>query len=589
MDVYTEPEASTHEPPWKPFMFPSENGDVWAVSIPSPTALALLAVFAVMVTYTFNALWNVFLHGVMLSTKRHKGVAYNLILTVFWNSAEPASASSNLFLHLWRMIFQSGFKFTDESQILGWILTALALLTALASIAGSILIPARLVLGNVAPVNPRAVWIPGIPELGNLSPQYSMLFSANAVRAVGSAEASKITLRNKVFVSRPETTEKSTPEQPDFSIDYNYNLTGVELGMRNELGFVHSVKGKCWTEYSWLKHVENTTRDYYDIWNLDMPNYFWFVEADNATGIWSKLDLMAAIHPDQVEKTPQNVSYALLYNTAHIATFTETSDPMYMTERLPEDEEGGSTFPFRVKAGRPALSCWQDSTMCIRGDCGEAGALLEKDKNFPPGLMIILSRMTVPMILDVAQGIGASALMSYYSPLPGTIVDAASSKTIDDLERMILGSYLLSRNLLRDTTMMKPFSGFSNAVRTGKDEVLPGTGDFVLETKAMTAMSMMVLILVPSIMVFFTLLAAIGSAFARYDPENTQTLRWQRERMVNLSNPSLYRVASEKHGYEEVEWKYKSRLHPVPTREDQDVADAFLGGQRFEDKDFSTT
>ncbi|KAH7384532.1 hypothetical protein BKA66DRAFT_441106 [Pyrenochaeta sp. MPI-SDFR-AT-0127] len=575
MDVYTDPESSTYTP-WKTFFFPSEAGDKIAISVPSPVALTLATVYAILVTYFFNALWNVFLHGVMLSARKRRSLAWNLVLTIFWNSAEPATASTNLFIHLYRMGTQKSIRMRGPSQVLGWSLTLLAIMTALSSIAGSVLVPAQLILGNVAPVNPRAIWLPGTAELGSLSPQYTMQFSSNAVRAVGSAEASKITLRNKVYVSTPETTDQSTPERPDFTISYSYNLTGVELGIRNEFGFLHSVKGKCWTEYGWLHHRKNTTRDFYDPWNLNMEQYFWFVEADNATGISTKLDLMSAIHPDHIEKTPKNVSYALIYNAAHLPSFTENSDPMYMTERLPENETGGNIFPFRIRAERPVLSCWQETTMCTRGACGDAYMLLDKDRGFPPGLTMLLSRMTVPMILDVPQGIGPSALMSYYSPLPGTVVDAASSKTFDDIERMILGAYLLSRNILRDTTMMKPFSGFTNGARNGKDEVLPGT-DFVLETRAMTAISLLVLILVPALTLFVTILAAIGNALARYDPENSQRLRWQRERMVNMATPSLFRVASEDHRRHEEVWKYRTHLHPVPISEEDEVCKGFLG------------
>lgn len=575
MDVYTDPEAATYIA-WKVFRFPSENGDKIALSVPSPVALTLATVYALLVTYFFNAIWNVFLHGVMLTAKQKKSLAWNLILTVFWNSAEPATASSNLFVHLYRMGTQKAIRTRGPSQVLGWSLTLLAFITALTSIAGSVMIPAQLILGNVAPVNPRSVWLPGVAELGSLSPQYSMQFSTNAVRAVGSAEASKITLRNKVFVSTPETTDQSTPERPDFTIRYGYNLTGVEMGIRNDFGFLHSVKGKCWTEYSWLHHFENTTRDFYDPWNLDRENYFWFVEADNATGISTKLDLMSAIHPDHIEETPMNVSYALLYNIAHIPSLTENSDPMYMTERLPQNETGGNVFPFRIRAERPILSCWQETTMCIHGECGNSFMLLDQKTGFPPGLTMLLSRMTVPMILDVPAGIGPSALMSYYSPLPGTMVDAGSSKTFDDIERMILGAYLLSRNILRDTTMMKPFSGFTNGIRNGKDEVLPGT-DFVLETRAMTAISLLVLILVPALTLFVTILAAIGNALARYDPENSHRLRWQRERMVNMATPGLYRVASESSTQHDDVWRYKSHLHPVPINEDDEVCEGFLG------------
>ena len=95
--------------------------------------------------------------------------------------------------------------------------------------------------------------------------KYGTLFAGSMLCAIESAEASKVTLRNKVRVDQYEP-ESSTINVPQFGIDYGYNITGVELGLRSSLGIVHSVKGSCYTEYSWLNRTGGEF-DFHHSWN----------------------------------------------------------------------------------------------------------------------------------------------------------------------------------------------------------------------------------------------------------------------------------------------------------------------------------
>lgn len=229
-----------------------------------------------------------------------------------------------------------------------------------------------------------------------MASQYAMMNSAAAVRAIGSAEASKVTLRDRVSVYQ-QFTERSTPERPDFSIEYKYNITGVELGLRSSLGILHSVQGKCYTEYGWIDHSE-PGRDYYIPWGSSQLAMS--VPSDGSPCAVNSLGLFAALYPPHVEEITYNVSYALLYITAHLPTTTESDDAMYKTEKMPDGDGWDELYPFRVKAGRPVLSCWQSSTVRVKGQWFDPLGLANNTE-VPAAIRMILVQLGTPALLSI--------------------------------------------------------------------------------------------------------------------------------------------------------------------------------------------
>ncbi|KAH7083126.1 hypothetical protein BKA63DRAFT_143614 [Paraphoma chrysanthemicola] len=557
-NVYTEPQSTTYLL-LKAFWFPDHGGDVLAISVATSLALMLNTLYTLLTIYLFNSLWNVLLYAVMLTAPIKNSLAWNYVLSVYWNSTEPIAAWSNLAVVFQRMCWRSPRRFTlkDPSARLALLLTTLALITGLGSIAGGIFIVPTMALGNFAPVNPEAVWVRQIPELGALFSKAAMFDSPAAIRAIGSAEASRVTLRKNVNILQ-EVTNASTRERPDFTIKYQYNLTGVELGIRNSVGLVHNVRGRCQTEYGWLSHSNLSSKvDVYNPWGR--PSNISYPMPSKNGSVLSQIGFVAAIYPDHIEELPGNTSFALLYKTGHLPSFSESSDAMYMTERMPENDPWSAMTPFRVQAERPVLSCWQDSTLCVRGKCG---SVFDISKSMPPGLITVLARLHTPMVVSIANSLNAAALMSFFSPLPVSTVDAASSNTFADMERLVLGAYLLSRNILRDSTMTEPVAGFNNAVLDSKGQRLRGTGDFVLEVGSVTALSLPALITIPAL-TFFLLLLTMACNYLAHPREQTTTMIAQRERMINLLMPNLYRMATLEEG-KGAAWDYVRRLHPVP-------------------------
>ncbi|KAH7118726.1 hypothetical protein B0J11DRAFT_570424 [Dendryphion nanum] len=582
MDVYTEPPSNIYIT-GKLFKFPCEGGDVLAISVSNSFALLLSAVYAILTIYLSTALWNVLVYVVMLTARQERAMAWNLVLSIFWNSAEPVVAFSNLFTtsnRLLRRDSSSGLK--DPSVRLGIKLMIFSFLIAGGSITGGILIPSQLSLGSVAPVNPISVYIPGTATQQSMgtSIRMGMLNKPATIRALGSAEASKVTLRNRVHVYQ-EGTDASTDNKPDFTIKYSYNFTGVELGLPHSLGLFHTVKGKCWTDYSWLRHEPGNSTlkmDYYDHWNLGNNKSQSFVHGANSLNVNHQLGVTGAVHPDLVADAdlvanpPSNMSYAILYSTAHLASTTESNDAMYQTELMPTSYPLRNIYPFRIRAERPALSCWQSSEFCVHGQCNSLNDIAKKNPpTLPPATILTLSRIATPVIVRITNAMGPSSLMSFYGPQPGSSVDAGGSSAIADFERMIMGAYLLSRNLFRDTAMATPVDGFTNMILNAKNQPHEGTGNFVIESGLVTALSFWWLVALPTAAVLLFLVGVILGGMVRSVGEGNLRVRpAQRERMVALSMGQLFRRASWR-GEEFWTKRFANRMIPVPVDDKEEL------------------
>ncbi|KAF2036468.1 hypothetical protein EK21DRAFT_83438 [Setomelanomma holmii] len=284
---------------------------------------------------------------------------------------------------------------------------------------------------------------------------------------------------------------------------------------------------------------------------------------------------MAALFPDHIDELPNNMSFALVYQIGHLLSFSESSDAMYLTERMPDNDTWSALTPSWIKAERRVLSCWQESTMCVRGECDNVFNVV---KSVSPGLITILTRLHSPMITSIANSLSAAALMSF-SLSPGSTVDAATSSTFSDMERLSLGAYLLSRNILRDSTMTGHVAGFKYAVLNSKGQQLEGTGDFVLEVGSVTALSLPAIIPIPALTLLFLLLT-VACNYLAHPRKGATTLRAQRERMINLVVPNLYRIANMQVG-KAADYDYVRCLHPIPASEGDEMAMpllAYTGG-----------
>jgi hypothetical protein len=235
-------------------------------------------------------------------------------------------------------------------------------------------------LGNVAPVDPNAIYLPYLEDVASSTgSKLETWYGPAALRALGSAEAFDLhSERSKVSVIR-KTVDGSDENRPQCLINYSYNLSSSDFGIQSPLGLEYRVVGSCRTEYSWLWPSPNATElryiDYYHPFNLSELTF----PAPGSSYPLSRMDFWAALNP----LTPLlalNKTYALIAKTAHTASYTTSIDPWFLTETVSSSE-----FPqvgYQVKAGHPALSCWESNNFCLDEDC--TGPLID-NTNIPKG------------------------------------------------------------------------------------------------------------------------------------------------------------------------------------------------------------
>ena len=120
---------------------------------------------------------------------------------------------------------------------------------------------------------------------------------------------------------------------------------------------------------------------------------------------------------------------------------------------------------------------------------------------------------SVPLVLSVGRAVGSSALKSAsYALSPDFILDAGASSFINDLERLVLASWVSSRNVLHDTTTYRSPDMINLAEGpTGSADVTTGGRplDFVLQSRDVVTLSLRILIAVPAILLFLFIVKKI--------------------------------------------------------------------------------
>jgi hypothetical protein len=116
------------------------------------------------------------------------------------------------------------------------------------------------------------------------------------------------------------------------------------------------------------------------------------------------------------------------------------------------------------------------------------------------------------------QALGTSALKSAAKAL-GRYFDAESSALHSDLERLVLGAYVATKNTLSETTMFSTQSAdIPNAMMGNDSQILPGAGDFVIYDSGVSALSIPLLIAVPLILTVLLGIIFLTTSLLCYAP-----------------------------------------------------------------------
>jgi len=376
-----------------------------------------------------------------------------------------------------------------------FLFACIAFAMAAGNIAAGIVVPPQLLMGTVAPVAKDVIFYPDVQRYarpddnGAGAAKLDSLKAPSALRALGTVEDSNVTARKRVHIN-------SQIKGDSASLDYDYNVTGVDMGLQSDPKLMLMVKGSCRTDYTWLM---NSTDDKVDTYRLFGKEIF------NVTRPPPEADLppMVTFQIDPDTRGGPNFSYAMMVNTAGLYSYTSGQDPWYITDKT----KANRSIAYQVRGDRPALSCWETNKWRLNGKDTD---VYDLNPNALPGLKLHkLWADTVfpyefgsPRVVTVGRAAGPSALKSAsYSSAPYYILDAGASAMSNDLERLVLASWISSSNVLRETTKYKS-GDMANLAKGEEGSVEAAAARFVLESSDVATLSVRILISVPAILLF---------------------------------------------------------------------------------------
>ncbi|RYP68756.1 hypothetical protein DL771_006486 [Monosporascus sp. 5C6A] len=250
------------------------------------------------------------------------------------------------------------------------------------------------------------------------------------MRALGSVDAAGVDgamVRFRAQVSIEDDEGDWTTENGDLvtGLKYRYSLSGVDLGLQGGNDLALAVEGSCITEYGWFAKIpENYKFDLYHLWNnTDQP----FPVLLNVNDIRHAPQASFHVHPQAVDQmfTDSNVSYAITISSARRSSISPGGDPWVLLEVL-ETALGGAPMIFQL------------------GNANNDLALKSR--------------------------IGSS----------NSVINAQACSIRADMERLILASFVASRNIFSDGPMFGQPEDYDNVFTSPNGEPRTGAGNFVV-------------------------------------------------------------------------------------------------------------
>ncbi|EED23920.1 hypothetical protein TSTA_073100 [Talaromyces stipitatus ATCC 10500] len=473
------------------FDMPHGNGtiDAWAVS--SSQGIIIISFYTIMMKAIVTYFWMaVVLFGVGLFLQRH-------------SPHDSDSSATTTTIGLWN------FRHSPQQVIYFMIRRAFAVRTsrdlwypliwfavAAVALAASLVVPIlktqSLKIGNVAPVNPKSVFVPYYfdPNSDMLETAQQMVLAVPAaMRAVGAAGTIPA---NTVFISNATSSSENGTV---FQLDYRYGISGSDFGLQKTPDLWLNVSGSCITDYTWYQYEDESGGDVYHMFN----------DPSNVQVVYPSLDHGPAFATAYVDARDgyisiSNISYALLVSSVGRQSLSNSTDPWYATENIVNNNP---PWLYQVKNERPPLSCREETVWSYRGHTNDTLHLRElTDNRLSKPVYIALSQnLYNPMVTLMTDRIGRSSLASSTTYVQSGF-DAKQCSVIADMTRLINTSYIATRNILSDSTTMSVqgrgdllnvFSAFS-ANNSGSDE-------FVISSPDIITLSVKALIIVPTVFV----------------------------------------------------------------------------------------
>ncbi|OAA65388.1 hypothetical protein SPI_02175 [Niveomyces insectorum RCEF 264] len=571
MIVTTGPQLNGTWLTWKSFWYPDSQGPVWAYSVPNSVANQLNSAYSLMLDILTGQFWILVISTAIFLILRRKKVTHAVfkdMMPSLWNK------NSDLFGAVTETTIN---MVTKNDNVQPSVRLWLTVLVVLALYAGqkalSILVAPKIILANAAPVDPTAIYIPSNAETGNSIVAARFVLNVPwALRALGTATAAIATL--SAFVNVSQETVIGTwnglggPEDIK-QVTYSYRVTGADMGLQRYPDLALTVNGSCFTEYSWYQG--SGSLDDSPCINGDL--YYWFGDpndtffASELAGPAPAATFVAGVPNLRGALPSSNATWAAIVSAVGKYSFTEGTDPWYRTETRSTNASTDIGAPYVVAPGRPALSCWEDNVWSYRGHRADVNSLGDlPGLDLSAGMQHVLRHyLSVPMVMEMSQYLGTSALVSGSSAI-GAVIDAGANRFSTDLERLVVAAYVATTNVLTATTLY-PYGASAlvpNDVQSASGQVIDGVADFVVWTPEVAALNLVVVITIPVLLVaiylcgvillsatslgkakalgavdlYFSLINAHPSAAIEFKPWNSAEWNLHHENEVPVPKPS---------------------------------------------------
>ncbi|KAG0135093.1 hypothetical protein HOY82DRAFT_601190 [Tuber indicum] len=390
----------------------------------------------------------------------------------------------------------------------GVLFMTLAYIMWIGGIAGCIFTTSKLQVGYFALAAPSSIAYPDVDKLierSGVDSALETLFSLrapSALSAIKAVDAAYFTAANRVHVKRLDSPAQRT-DNPWAGLDYSYNITGVDMGLQSDPKLTLRVSGSCHTDYTWL--VNSTDEeDTYGLWG---GKDTFKVSRKGEPNIPPRVTFL--IDHEQLDKRPSNMSYAMIINTASYYSYTFGQDPWYATEKSRTNESS----LYRVLPGRPVVSCWEAKRWHLKGKDVEHAQLKKL-----PGLKlhkfwiekVFPNEFWLPRVVSLGSVAGVYTLKSQligvtlYGVRPIYALKAGSCSLVNDIQRWVLASWVSDRDVLRDTTTYH-LDGMENSAVGPGGTVDASLAGFIIESVKVGALSVRVLITIPSLLIILLL------------------------------------------------------------------------------------
>lgn len=488
---------------WRRFTMPTSSGTKDAIAVSASDGDKLVSAYTFILEHIIMLVWGIAVLIVVLISIRQYGHDHPSSPI----STQIYSKRSSPFVVL-QLALRNFLQIKSIRLLISvWIAIAVAFLTVKYAI--PIIFSGYIDIGNAAPVNVSAVFVPSRNNTGSFSDASNInnleifnFYVPWALRAVANVDNLNDTadLNPPLSVDQPETIGVNDNGELIMRIGYRYNATGLDFGLQFYPDLLLSVEGSCITEYDWWAGESSSNPSYPGAY---VEAYIPF-NNPNDTKYVSLYDggPRAFFYANPPAASSTNSTWAAIISSVNRTSWFPSTDPWYQTGPNPFYGSNQTEIaPYMVASQRPALSCWENDVWSYRGHSGSITDLQQlPGLDLSPGLnTILVDSLGLPMIYLLGTYLQVSALKSSVTAL-SNILDASSSSIYSDLSRLVYASYIATINCLTETTLFPQADGFLNGVAPG-GILLEGTGDFVIYSSDIVTLSVRTLIIIPTIAV----------------------------------------------------------------------------------------